>query len=111
MNRATYELDVIDYYADPADYFKKCLYLRRIGNQGICMYKNKRIHLSPRLFDALFTMAEDTQKHINLILLLGKMVQQRITKGKLLQELTKLLEKKALPILLKRKLEQDIALI
>lgn len=62
MNENTYELDMIDYYADPTDYFKKCLYLRRIENQEICMYKNKRIPLSPRLFDALFTMAEDTSK-------------------------------------------------
>lgn len=62
MNQTTYELDMIDYYTDPTDYFKKCLYLRKIGNQDICMYKNKRIHLSPRLFDALFTMAEDTSK-------------------------------------------------
>lgn len=62
MNKATYELDLIDYYADPVDYYKKCLYLKKIGTQGICMYKNKRIHLSPRLFDALFTMAEDTSK-------------------------------------------------
>ncbi len=62
MNKDTYELDFFDYYADPVDYLKKCLYLRKIKTQGICIYKNKRIHLSPRLFDALFTMAEDTSK-------------------------------------------------
>ena len=37
MNKTTYEFDIFDYYADPVDYFKKCLYLRKIGNQGICM--------------------------------------------------------------------------
>ena len=62
MNKNTYEFDFFDYYADPVDYFKQCLYLRKIGNRGICMYKNKKIHLSPRLFEALFTMAEDTSK-------------------------------------------------
>ncbi len=62
MNKIAYELDMIDYYADPTDYFKKCLYLRKINNQEICMYKNKKIRLSPRLFNALFTMAEDTSK-------------------------------------------------
>lgn len=62
MNEIAYELDMIDYYADPTDYFKKCLYLRKTDNQEICMYKNKKIHLSPRLFDALFIMAEDTSK-------------------------------------------------
>ena len=62
MNKNTYEFDFFDYYADPVDYLKKCLYLRKIGNQGICMYKNKKIHLSPRFFEALFTMAEDTSK-------------------------------------------------
>ena len=99
MNQTTYELDMIDYYADPTDYFKKCLYLRKMGNQDICMYKNKRIHLSPRLFDALFTMAEDTSKHINLIQFIEKMVRLRITKDKLLPELIKHLKMQDLQVL------------
>ena len=93
MNQTTYELDMIDYYADPTDYFKRCLYLRKIGNQDICMYKNKRIHLSPRLFDA---WQKIPQKHINLIQFIEKMVRLRITKDKLLQELIKHLKTKDL---------------
>ena len=63
MNKTTYELDMIDYYADPTDYFKKCLYLRKTEFEQICMYLGKKIKLSDKLFNALFKMAEDTTRY------------------------------------------------
>lgn len=60
MNNYAYELSMIDYYAEPVDYYKQCLYLRWTKDESICMFKNKSIYLSPRLYKALFTMAEDT---------------------------------------------------
>lgn len=63
MNQYTYELDMIDYYADPTDFFKKCLYLRETEFEQICTYLGKKIKLSNKLFKALFKMAEDTSRY------------------------------------------------
>ena len=62
MAKVSYQRDLLDLYEDPTDFFKKCLYLKITNHKNICTFKGKKINLSPRLFTALFMMAEDCSK-------------------------------------------------
>lgn len=62
MAKISYQRDLLDLYEDPTDFFKKCLYLKITNHKNICIFKGKKINLSPRLFTALFMMAEDCSK-------------------------------------------------
>ena len=58
-----YEPDIIDFYPNPVDFYKQCLYLRETEFEQICKYKGKKIKLSKILFNALFKMAENTSRY------------------------------------------------
>lgn len=62
MAKVSYQRDLLDLYEDPTDFFKKCLYLKITNHKNICTFKGKKINLSPRLFTALFMMAEGCTK-------------------------------------------------
>lgn len=63
MAKLMYERDMLDLYADPTDFFKKCLYLKETESEQICTYLGTKIDLSNIPFKALFKMAADTTRY------------------------------------------------
>lgn len=102
MYNYTYEPDIIDYYADPTDYLKKCLYLEWMGNQRICIYQNKKIPLSPRLFDALYTMAEDTSKTHKLDTIIRENGAAEDNERQIAARINKILKREGFPGIVKK---------
>ena len=53
----------IEFYNDPIEYYKKCLYMRKTEYEQACYFKGVKIKLSKTLFETLFKMAEDTTRY------------------------------------------------
>lgn len=79
----------------PVDIFKRSLYLRKVKNQGIrvCAFKNVKIKLSTRLFDALFLMAENPYKSHKLVTSYGENCAEPETERKIVQRIREAFEK------------------